>query len=127
MQSESAGLFAGVEQVHCAIIAPAVAPKTGQGVRKMTFTRAELLLLVAGMSAGKKICLDFQASALPDFLPVTERKWAKRHPEKSGHYKRTLFTLLLKLEDLGEQKVQAIVDGRARFHEQGDGVKLVRT
>jgi hypothetical protein len=81
----------------------------------MTFTLAELLLLVAGMITAKDFCSPLQASVLPAFLVATEREWSRKRPLKSGGYKRTLFTLLIKLEDLGEETVQAIIEARARF------------
>jgi hypothetical protein len=93
----------------------------------MTFTRAELLLLVAGMNAAKDFCSPLQASVLPAILVATEQEWSRKRPLKSGTYKRTLFTLLLKLEDLGAETVQAIIDARARFREQEGVVKLEHT
>jgi hypothetical protein len=81
----------------------------------MTFTRTELLLLSAGVITAKDFCSPLQASALPGFLVATEREWSRKRPLKSGTYKRTLFTLLMKLDDLGEKTVQAIIESRARF------------
>jgi hypothetical protein len=93
----------------------------------MTFTRAELLLLVAGMNAAKNYCSHLRASVLPAFLVATEREWSRKRPLKSGSYKRTLFALLIKLDDLGEDAVQAIIEARARFREHEGVVNLERT
>jgi hypothetical protein len=87
----------------------------------MTFTVSEILLLVDAIRAAKQVSPDVPASALPAVLAAIDKQRTRKLPKKSWQNKSTLFWLLVKLEEIGEETTQAIIDGRARMRLEEDG------